>query len=191
MAIALKPFDPSRDFVAQTNFRADGVIWLRKEPFDKSRVNDRVLRQLYEARKIGYDESGKAQPVVSGHPPLDPVAQHETALVAEGAIEPETTEDAADGGAAPAEGEAAAAPDGEAGTAAADPLDHDRNGEKGGSLPDNTGDRDTLIKRLAKRHNHDQLFAKASGIKGVTKDMTKAEIAAALVDAGRAGDEPA
>lgn len=217
MPIALKPFDPTRDFVAQTFFRAGGVIWKRKQPFDKSFVNERVLRQLYEARKIAYAADVPPEPPIAIDEPGDdtPVEQHETEVAAqeaeinEGATEAaeapapdgespspdaaapppdETTPDAAKVD-APAEAEAAADPDGEAAPAvAADPLDHDKDGEKGGSLPDNTGTREELIKRLVNRHTHDALFDKASGLKGVTKSMTKAEIAAALVDAGRVDD---
>jgi hypothetical protein len=46
-------------------------------------------------------------------------------------------------------------------------------------------DREALIKRAVKNNNHEKLFAKASGLAGVTKDQTKAEIAAVLVDSGR------
>ena len=37
------------------------------------------------------------------------------------------------------------------------------------------------VQRLVKRHNHATLFKKASGLAGVTSDMTKAQIATALV----------
>jgi hypothetical protein len=50
----LAPFDPSRDFVCQTFFRAAGVACERDAPFDKSLVDARVLRILYENHKIGY-----------------------------------------------------------------------------------------------------------------------------------------
>lgn len=43
-------------------------------------------------------------------------------------------------------------------------------------------------KALAKKHNHEKLFAKASGLAGVKKDWTKAQIAQALIDSGRAAD---
>ena len=43
-------------------------------------------------------------------------------------------------------------------------------------------------KALSKKHNHDTLFTKASGLAGVTKDWTKAQIAQALIDSGRAAD---
>lgn len=199
MAIALKPFDASRDFVAQTNFRADGSIWLRKQPFDKGRVNERVLRQLYEARKIAYapdqpDLDPNPLDLPADHGDLDPLEQHEaevaqeqqdtegasgTAREAPGAEEstsatsgeasaPSETTAAAPETAGPAKEEAAAAPGGETETAAAG--------------------REELIKQLVRRHTHDELFAKASGIKGVKKKQTKDEIAAAIVDAGRAGD---
>lgn len=45
-----------------------------------------------------------------------------------------------------------------------------------------------LAKKLENAHTHDELFKKAIGIKGVRKAMTKAEIAKAIVDAGRADD---
>lgn len=203
MPIALKPFDPERDFVAQTNFRAGGVIWLRKQPFDKYCVNERVLRQLYEARKIAYDEGEPA--AAKDEEPADPAGDltpeeaHEALLEAKdenrdpdaGAAEPPAEgEDGAGGGEGAAEApEATESPEKAAGDLPQ--LDHDGDGEAGGSKPDNEGDPETLIKRLVNRHTHDELFAKASGLKGVTKAMTKAEIAAALVEAGRVGDEPA
>jgi hypothetical protein len=207
MPIALAPFDAARDFVAQTNFRADGTIWMRKRPFDKYRVSLRVLRQLYEARKIAYG-TGEAEPEQQIAPQGDetPEDKHDDQLGALGAEglgsgqggpdsdsdldENQTSADAA-APAAPDTVEAAAAPEGGAATAAAavsDPLDHDGDGKKGGSLPDDHGDRETVIKRLVKRNNHEKLFAKASGLPGVTKDQSKAEIAAALFDAGRVGD---
>lgn len=193
MPIALKPFDSSRDFVAQTNFRAAGLIWLRKQPFDKHCVNDRVLRQLYEARKIAYAVEG--EPVADE--PLDPVDDlspeeaHETEIAAEEAAEaPPAAEDGAEAGeGAPDAPEPPESP--ETPASSLPQLDHDGDGEAGGSKPDDTGDAETLAKRLVNRHTHDELFAKASGLKGVTKAMTKAEIAKALVEAGRVGDEPA
>jgi hypothetical protein len=57
-------------------------------------------------------------------------------------------------------------------------------GEDGGDQL-SAEDREALIEKAKKAHTHDELFAKASGLAGVTKDQTKAEIAAALVDSGR------
>ena len=48
---------------------------------------------------------------------------------------------------------------------------------------------DEQADKLANRHTHTELFAKASGLKGVRKSQTKAQIARALIEAGRAGDE--
>lgn len=214
MPIALAPFDAARDFVANTSFRADGTIWLRKRPFDKYRVNLRVLRQLYEARKIGYDDGTALEAEATPTPPGDetPVDKHEDDIAPTGADKPEagdeggaadsdldendeTTEAAAVVPNAPAEEEGADAASGGSATAAPasdkPQLDHDHDGEPGGSEADNTGDRDAMIKRLVGRYTHDVLFTKASGLAGVTKGQTKAEIAAALVDAGRVGDDGA
>ena len=47
------------------------------------------------------------------------------------------------------------------------------------------GDEAEQARLLAKRNNRDDLFKMASGLAGVTKDQTKAEIALALVRAGR------
>lgn len=220
MPIALAPFDPSRDFIAQTNFRAGGRIWLRKSAFDKAYVNERVLGQLYEARKIAYAADESAKPVTvklerDGEFTLDedtgplefndvvPEQNSEeasgTAREAPGASE---STDAESGSAnasetpaadapeepAPVEGEGAGASTESETPAPTDPLDHDADGKKGGSLPDNTGNRETLIKRLVDRHDHAHLFARAAGLKGVRKAQTKTEIATALVDAGRVGD---
>lgn len=49
-----------------------------------------------------------------------------------------------------------------------------------------TEDREALIKRLANRYKHETLFKKAKGLAGVEKKQTKAELVAALLDAGRA-----
>lgn len=59
MGMYLPPFEPEREFVAAASFRADGDIWQRGKSFDKSRVNLRVLRQLYDARKITYADAPK------------------------------------------------------------------------------------------------------------------------------------
>lgn len=241
MPIALEPFDPSRDFVAQNFFRAGGKIWTRKEPFDKSYVNERVLRQLYEARQIAYPPATEAaeadsapegsstteiavspasEPPAAAEGPSDTEEASGTAREAPGASESsdatsgeasaseptgeeavpedappsESTETTADAvtEAAPAADEAAAAPAGEAATAAAEAempqLDHDHDGNAGGSEPDNTGSPEELIKRLVGRHTHAQLLEQAKDLKGVTKSQTKAELAAVLVKAGRVGD---
>lgn len=191
MPITLAAFDPSRDFVAKCNFRAGGSIWLRKQPFDKTAVNDRVLRQLYEGRKIGYPDATDAGPAPLPTPLVDdtPAQQHETVVeqqntdgasgapdsTAPDAPTETATGEAEENNAPTVDEKAAVAPDGETATAAA-------------ASPE---DREAVIKRLVNRHTHDQLFDKASGLKGVTKDQTKAEIAGALVDAGRVGDGPA
>lgn len=80
MAIVLAPFDATRDFVCQTFFRADGWIWQRGEPFDKSRVTTRVLRQLYEYRRIGYAEDAKRRkPAAQPPAPVPAVSEMEQA----------------------------------------------------------------------------------------------------------------
>lgn len=52
-SLHLEPFDPSNEFRCQAAFRAAGIAWGRGQSFDKTSVNIRVLRQLYECRKIG------------------------------------------------------------------------------------------------------------------------------------------
>lgn len=57
----LAPFDPSRDFVTQTFFRASGVAIERGVPFDKSLVDSRLLATLYSTHKIGYADESAAE----------------------------------------------------------------------------------------------------------------------------------
>ena len=46
-------FDPGADFFVTKSFKIDGKQFTPGEPFDKALVNQRLLRQLYEAtRKI-------------------------------------------------------------------------------------------------------------------------------------------
>lgn len=61
MALRLDPFDPDREFVTQRIFRANGVPWGRGFPFDKSTVNEPILRRLYENRDITYADSPRGQ----------------------------------------------------------------------------------------------------------------------------------
>lgn len=178
MAIWQPPFDASRDFEARTFFRAGGVIWERGKAFDKAAVNERVLRQLYESRKIDYaTEATKVRaPVPAGDGnQLTPAVAAAAATSTQ--IENEALADAA--GAAPA-GELVARD-----AAALQQLDHDGDGEPGGSKPVDPADDELKARRLVSGHNHDELFKMASGIAGVTKEQTKAQIAAALVKAGR------
>lgn len=69
-------------------------------------------------------------------------------------------------------------------------LRQQRRGEKVGAAAEPGTDVDddaeaAAAEKLAKAHTKDALFKKASGLAGVTKDQTKAEIALALVRAGR------
>ena len=65
MGIYLEPFDPKREFVTQAAFRANGKIWGRGYRFDKSSVDLRTLRLLYEGRRIIYDDSPRAVKLLS------------------------------------------------------------------------------------------------------------------------------
>jgi hypothetical protein len=197
MPIALAPFDPSRDFKAQANFRAAGRIWLRKHPFDKTVVNERVLRQLYEGRRITYALDGEFDQPAAPDPEADlpgdqpPEQQHEAEIAVEAEEDTEQPATAAEGVSVTGEGNAAAAPEGDSETVAATDkpqLDHDHDGTAGGSEPNNEGTRDERVKRVANRFTHDELLKKASGLKGASKGKTKTELAELLVDAGRVGD---
>jgi len=55
-------FDPSRDFVVQRPFVAHGKAMVPNTPFDKSKVDERRLRQLYDQRFVtmAKQESGPA-----------------------------------------------------------------------------------------------------------------------------------
>lgn len=65
MSIYLEPFDPSRDFVTQAAFRANGRIWGRGYLFAKDSVDIRVLRLLYENRRIIYSDNPRAIKLLS------------------------------------------------------------------------------------------------------------------------------
>lgn len=65
MGIYLAPFDPSREFVTQAAFRANGIIWGRGYKFDKNTVDARTLRLLYEGRRIIYDDDPRAIKLLS------------------------------------------------------------------------------------------------------------------------------
>lgn len=62
MAIYLAPFDPRRDFVAQTDFVCRGVNIAKGDSFDKSSVPVRTLRILYDGRSIGYTATEPTKP---------------------------------------------------------------------------------------------------------------------------------
>lgn len=67
MPVHLPKFDASRDFVALRNFRFDGQIYMRRDPFPKD-ITERKLEQLYETRHIGYAGDEQVRQV----PPLSP-----------------------------------------------------------------------------------------------------------------------
>jgi hypothetical protein len=171
MPIYLPPFDPTRSFVAKTNFRAGGVIWLRDQAFDNSAVNVRVLGQLYDQRKIAYAADGAA----AGQPKSEPQPKNKgpkrlgallNSFLASVTRARDMTAGEEQIAASPPEAEAAAAPVGETATAAAD--------------------RTVKIEKAMTDHSQAQLLEKAEGIPGLSKRTPKADIAAAIVDAGRA-----
>jgi hypothetical protein len=51
-SIWLKAFDRERDFLAHKPMRVAGADFLPGQPFDKSLVSTRRLRQLYDSRKV-------------------------------------------------------------------------------------------------------------------------------------------
>lgn len=57
----LAPFDPDRDFVTLTFFRANGVAYARDHRFDKASIPARTLRMLYDNHKVGYDDATEAE----------------------------------------------------------------------------------------------------------------------------------
>lgn len=156
MGIHLDPFDPARDFVCGTHFLCAGQPWLRGQLFDKDSVNPRILRQLYDARRIRYatpDElaAGPDAPKVPAVPELSKAERRAAKrAAAEQALK------AASPAPAPA-----GAPDGA------------------------TESEDERAAKLAKHFSHAALFDKASDLPGVVKEQTKKVIALALIRAGR------
>lgn len=67
VGIHLARFDGSRDFIAQADFLAAGRQWTVGEVFDKSSVSARVLRQLYDHRKLTYNEGMRAERMRNHH----------------------------------------------------------------------------------------------------------------------------
>lgn len=65
MALHLKKFDPSREFVTAAAFRAAGVAWGKGFPFEKDSVNERTLKLLYEQRKLVYADSDLASKLLT------------------------------------------------------------------------------------------------------------------------------
>lgn len=69
MAFIRKPeFDPTRDFVCGTFFRAGGVAHERGAPFPKNLVDVRTLRLLYDAHKIAFADATVAEQADTLHP---------------------------------------------------------------------------------------------------------------------------
>lgn len=65
MRLTLPPFDPSKEFVTQTAFRAAGVAWGKGFVFDKDSVSTRILGLLYSQRKIIYADDPRAEKLLS------------------------------------------------------------------------------------------------------------------------------
>ena len=65
MSLHLAPFNPDREFVTQAPFRANGRAWGRGYLFDKSSIDIRTLRLLYEQRKLIYDDHPRAIKLLS------------------------------------------------------------------------------------------------------------------------------
>lgn len=171
MAVHLPPFDPDRPLVAIKFFRFNGEIISRGQKIPRDFTDPRKLDQLYRTRHIGYEGESTVRPV--GGRPLEPMTEDgkrpdgaNAGILASTEATP-TTETAA-------LAEADAGGEG----SAQDVAEKERLAEE----------RDALIKKLVRDNTHDDLFKKASGLAGVTKDQKKVEIATALVDAGRAGD---
>lgn len=61
MSLTQPAFDPDRDFVASTFFRAAGKVYERGAPFDKDSVDQRTLKMLYGNRKIGYADASEGE----------------------------------------------------------------------------------------------------------------------------------
>lgn len=152
MGTYLPPFDPSHAFVTATAFRAGGKPWGKGYVFDKSCVNQRVLRMLYEQRKIVPSDDPKAIDLMTRAGGRGPIQEPKP------------------------KGPAEAKPN--------DPLDHDGDGRKGGSVPETGGSEEDQVKRLMNRHGKTDLLALAKDIPGIQKSMNKTQLATALVRSG-------
>lgn len=175
----LLPFDPTREFECRRDFMA-GKPWKKADPFDKSSVPPRTLRQLYENRYIGYPD-GQPAPVLLNREPKAPPAPPPPApppvpeteaggpQVGDNASEIVTPPNPAD--IAPPAVELPPVPE----TVERDPLDHDGDGQKGGVV-DSTPLTDEEKAALAEQDddgdqkadepepNLDDLRAKANGL---------------------------
>lgn len=178
MPVHQPAFDPSQDFVATKFFRFDGVIYSRGDPFLIAGLPERKAKQLYESRHIGYADAtdrprfryGRNREPKATTP--RPAARSIGDLIA-GFFDavarhprPEGFNQLNADAAAPT-GQPEPVVDAEAEAAA----------------------RDELIKRLQKRFNREALLKEAEGLE-LPEEATKAQIAEALVNAGR-GNGPA
>jgi hypothetical protein len=205
MPIALAPFDPSRDFEARTFLRAAGRNYRRHDPFDKSTVSERLLRQLYEQRKIAS----------VGGPPKPKGAKRMAKLLGgfvasvlarrnqdtEGASGTAREAPGAEESTSATSGSASAPQDGGGGPEPASP-DLITEAEAKQSAPASSeaaaapaGDsatvaadsREARIDALMIAHSQKQLLELAKDLPGVSSKTPKATAAALLVDAGLAG----
>lgn len=194
----LAPFDPSRDFIAKTGFRAAGLLYQRRDSFKKDTVNERVLRQLYEARKIGYsDEPRDRGPKDKSHKRMGHLLASFAASVL---AHRRWDKQGADEALAPAEPGGAGGPDKQPAppntnekaeaapdTSTAGPADSEAAAAPvGDAATAAAAERQSKIDKLMIDHSHKQLVEMAKDLKGVTAKTPKATLAAALVDAGTA-----
>lgn len=212
MPIALAPFDSSRDFIAQTSFRAGGVIWQRKKPFDKSFVNARVLEQLYNQRKLAYAPFERKRSPLAGVPSsiaeharrfVDSILAHTRTLTpreahSEAVAEEQAEDNGASGTAREAPGveESTSAQSGEASAPAIETVEgaaHEAAPPEAEAAAAPVGDaataaatdRDQAVERLMIDNSQSQLFEKAKDLPNITVTTSKKALAEALVDAGR------
>lgn len=75
----LAPLDPSREFIAQSEFIFRGKRIRKGDPFDPSQATTRTLRLLYECRCVGYPED-QPKAVPANDPTPDPQPAPKPAL---------------------------------------------------------------------------------------------------------------
>lgn len=154
-SIYLPPFDPGRNFKCQAFFRAGGIIWSRGQEFDKTCVNERVLRQLYDMRRIGYSEDQQVRQI----PLPKPAKKIDVSQKDHGPLDDDKDKKP-------------------------EPLDHDGDGEKGGVKDPTPLSDDEKAALLMGAKTKKELLEMAAAIPEIKAINSKAEIAAAIVKAG-------
>ncbi len=147
----LAAFDPSQPLVSRTFIRLHATIYRKGEAVPYADADHRVLKRLYELRRIGYGDGTPVRERIPRQELMAGNAQRSEQDRAAARAAKQTADEAA------LQSEVAAA-----------------------------SDEDEAVAKLAKAHTQKQLVEMANGLEGVTPKQAKADIARALVRAGRA-----